>query len=301
MNTTSQKRLIVAGVLVAVLGAATFANFAFKLNVGERLSRATVVREAKASGPAPVATTVRADGRVASYPNASVTIGTEKGGALVTFTVSEKQALKKGEVVAEIDSSETRAAMGEAYAGVQQANVSIGFLKSQIAKSKKLEAAGAISRDEVDRLQHQLDQALAQRNAAAATAHRLATSDAKSKVKAPFDGVVLERFAEQGEVLPPGARLLTIADLSRVRIEAEVDEFDAARVVVGAPVTITAEGHQGSWKGKVEEVPDAITPRRIRPDDPTRATDTRVLLVKIAFIEPTPLRLGQRVEVSIGR
>ena len=120
-------------------------------------------------------------------------------------------------------------------------------------------------------------------------------------MKAPFDGVVLERHAEQGEVLPPGARLLTIADLSRVRIEAEVDEFDAARVTVGAPVTITAEGHSGSWKGKVEDVPDAITPRRIRPDDPTRAPDTRVLLVKIVFVEPTPLRLGQRVEVSIGR
>ena len=119
MKDASQKRVIVAGVLVAVLAAATFANFAFHFDVGSRFAKLAPVREAKASGPAPASSTVRADGRVATYPNASVTIGTEKGGALVTFRVAERQALKKGDVVAEIDSSETRAALGEAYAGVQ--------------------------------------------------------------------------------------------------------------------------------------------------------------------------------------
>ena len=40
--------------------------------------------------------------------------------------------------------------------------------------------------------------------------------------------------------------------------------------------------------------------RRIRPEDPGRPTDSRVMLVKIAMAEPTPLKLGQRVEVEIG-
>jgi hypothetical protein len=52
-------------------------------------------------------------------------------------------------------------------------------------------------------------------------------------------------------------------------------------------------------KAKVEEIPDSVTGRRLKPQDPARPIDTRVLLVKIAFQEPFPFRLGQRVDVQI--
>jgi hypothetical protein len=39
--------------------------------------------------------------------------------------------------------------------------------------------------------------------------------------------------------------------------------------------------------------------RRLNPQDPAKPIDTRVLLVKVAFAEPTPLKLGQRVEVRM--
>ena len=66
--------------------------------------------------------------------------------------------------------------------------------------------------------------------------------------------------------------------------------------------TITAEGYPGpGWRGRVEEVADAVVPRRTRPEDPGRPADTRVLLVRIAFLKTTPLKLGQRVEVEIAR
>jgi hypothetical protein len=54
------------------------------------------------------------------------------------------------------------------------------------------------------------------------------------------------------------------------------------------------------WRGTVEEIPDQVVPRRIRPEDPGRPTDTRILAVKIALAGPTPLKLGQRVEVEIA-
>ena len=43
-----------------------------------------------------------------------------------------------------------------------------------------------------------------------------------------------------------------------------------------------------------------MVPRRLKPQDPCRPSDTRALLVKIALAETTPLKLGQRVEVTIG-
>ena len=103
-----------------------------------------------------------------------------------------------------------------------------------------------------------------------------------------------------GETVEVAARIVTIADLNRVRIEAEVDEYDTGRVALGADVLITSEGFPGeSWRGRVEEIPDSVVARRIRPEDPGRPIDARVLPVKIAFAEPTPLKLGQRVEVEI--
>ena len=65
-------------------------------------------------------------------------------------------------------------------------------------------------------------------------------------------------------------------------------------------MAITADGFPGqSWKGRVEEVPDSVTLRRLKPQDPSRPTDTRVLAVKVAFVEKTPLKLGTTVELRI--
>ena len=84
-------------------------------------------------------------------------------------------------------------------------------------------------------------------------------------------------------------------------MEAEVDEFDAARVHLGDAVAVSAEGYDDrSWKGTIEEVPDTVVSRRLKPQDPSKPVDTRVLLVKVAMNEPTPLKLGQRVEIAIG-
>jgi hypothetical protein len=109
------------------------------------------------------------------------------------------------------------------------------------------------------------------------------------------------RYAQPGETQQPGTHLNAIADLSRRRIEAEVDEFDVGRLAAGAPVRVWAEGlGEHTFRGHVEELPDQVVPRRIKPQDPGRPSDTRVLLVKVALDEPTPLLLGQRVEVDIG-
>ena len=97
-----------------------------------------------------------------------------------------------------------------------------------------------------------------------------------------------------------GARIVTIADLDRIRVEAEVDEADTGRVRLGAEVKVRAEGEEGSWTGTVEEIPDQVTPRKLKPQDPARPSDTRVLLVKVAVADAKGLKLGRRVDVEIG-
>ena len=112
--------------------------------------------------------------------------------------------------------------------------------------------------------------------------------------------MITARFVQPGETVDVGTRLVTIVDLKRVRIEAEVDEFDIGGITLGADVRVSAEGFPGlTWRGQVEEVPDTVVGRHLRPEDTARPVDTRVLLVKIVLLESTPLKLGQRIEVEI--
>ena len=110
---------------------------------------------------------------------------------------------------------------------------------------------------------------------------------------------VTARHAHPGETVEVAAKIVTIAGLYRVRIEAEVDAYDSGRVALGAEVRITAEGFErASWLAKVKEIPDSVVPRRIRPEDPGRPVDALVVPVKIALAESTPLKLRQRVEIE---
>ncbi len=152
----------------------------------------------------------------------------------------------------------------------------------------------------MDKAERDVDAARARRATAAATADRLEAVLAKTRILSPIDGVVIARHAQAGETLEAGKRIVTVADLSKTRIEAELDEFDSGRVRLDDAVRVTAEGFDGRvWKGRVEEIPDAVVGRRLKPQDPGKPEDTRVLLVKVALLEPTPLKLGQRVEIRI--
>ena len=136
--------------------------------------------------------------------------------------------------------------------------------------------------------------AAARRDAAKATVERLEAEAVKYRILAPIGGVVIFRHVDPGETVTPGNPLVTIVDLSRLRIEAEVDEFDIAGIALAAKATIMAEGYsKRRWDGQVDEVPLAVVSRQTRPDDPGRPADTRVLHVKVAFREPNPLKLGQ--------
>jgi multidrug efflux pump subunit AcrA (membrane-fusion protein) len=234
-----------------------------------------------ASPAGPQAGRVVAEGRLTTYPGAEVLVASEVAGTLVALPISEKQRVRKGELVAELRADDLRAELERD--------------RAQSLLDKKVDTASR--RDKAVR---DLEVARARRDTAAAAIDRIAAEIAKRRVVAPIDGVVVVRHVDAGEAIDARAPIATLADLARVRIEAEVDEFDAGRVAVGAPVRIAAEGFDGErWGGTVEEIPDAVSGRKLKPQDPGKPSDTRVLLVKIRLDAPTPLKLGQRVEVEI--
>jgi RND family efflux transporter MFP subunit len=245
---------------------------------------------------------VLAEGRVATYPGAEVTLSAELPAKIVKLSVKERDRVKAGDVIGELDVREQRAALEEALSRVKEADADMRYLALEKGRSEKLFSQSAVAQAELDRRRHDSNSAAHRRSSLRAGSTRLGAVLDKAKLVAPIDGSITARFADAGEMVAAGDPVVTIADLEKLRIEAEVGEFDAARVRLGAIVTIRAEGHDGrSWKGSVEEIPDQVIARQQKPLDPSRPVDTRILLVKVRLDEAVPLKLGQRVEVEIAR
>jgi len=243
---------------------------------------------------------VLAEGRVALPAGAEITVGAELNGKLVRLLVKEQDQVKAGDVLAEVDVKEQEAALREAWARVKEAGADVDFAARERKRSQQLWSSNVVADATLDRSVHDSTAAESHRAALLAGAARISANIAKSKIVAPIDGTITERFADVGEMVAAGAPLLTVTDLRQPRVEAEVGEFDVARVRLDADVTIRAEGYSQRWSGKVAEIPDRVVPRSLKPLDPSRPVDTRVLIVKVALNEPVPLKLGQRVEVEVG-
>lgn len=261
----------------------------------------TAAVAAPSAAPAAMSAGVAAEGRIVTYPGAEVAVAADAAGVITRLTVEEKDTVRKGQLLAELEADDLRSGLAEQRARVAEADADIRLAEINLARAEKLLAARVGTEEAVDRARRDRDAATARRETATAAVARLQAQLAKTRIEAPIAGTVITRGVHPGEHLEAGDPLVTLADLTRLRIEAEVDEFDAGRMALGAPVTVTAEGWDGrSWQGTVEEIPDNVVGRRLKPQDPGKPSDTRVLLVKIALAEETPLKLGQRVEVEIA-
>jgi multidrug resistance efflux pump len=135
---------------------------------------------------------------------------------------------------------------------------------------------------------------------AAASAQRAHSAVVQARIVAPISGTIISRTIEPAETVIVGAPLLVIADLSRLEVEAEVDELDALRVTPRMRAKISVDGSEATFAGTVESIGSAVVPRGLRPNDPARPTDTQVLKVRLRLeAPPATLKLGQRLDVTL--
>lgn len=275
--------------------------------MGVGLLTATVIQARSANGrPAPVAPAppvsrgVAAEGRVSAYPGSEVRIAAERGGRLTRVLVEEGQAVAKGALLAEIESDELLAALAESRARVTEARAELKLAEVNRERRERLVREQIVARHDLDQADRDLDIARARLETAGAEVTRYEAQIRKARIVAPIAGSVIARAVDAGETVETGDHAFTMADLGQLRIEAEADEADAGTLALGAPVAITADGYEGqSWKGRVEEIADAVTLRQLKAQDPGRPTDTRIVAVKVAFLESAPLKLGTTVELRI--
>lgn len=146
--------------------------------------------------------------------------------------------------------------------------------------------------------QLQLDASLAQVSKAKATLDHAEAELKRTRLTSPIAGVVVWKFFHGGEVIDAMQQrpVISVADLSRLRIRASVDEADYPRVVRGQRVKITADAFgETCFHGRVEMVGSAAGEKPFNTGDAREKQDVRVIETLVRLDEPAPLKLGLRV------
>jgi len=138
--------------------------------------------------------------------------------------------------------------------------------------------------------------------AAVASRERASAQFGKSQIRSPIDGVVLKRDLREGETavaLSP-VPLARIGDTSQLRVRADIDELDIARVRVGQTVDVRSDAFAGrSFPGKVIHVSQRMGRRNLSSGDPAEKQDAKILEALILLEGHPDLPVGLRVDVFI--
>ncbi|MGD9253334.1 MAG: efflux RND transporter periplasmic adaptor subunit [Holophagae bacterium] len=267
--------------------------------------------EVRAADIRTVSSRVKATGEIT--PEKRVEISAKVVGEVIGLPVVEGQEVAAGELLVEIERDLYVAARDQARAALRQAEVSVRRQAVQLKdaernlrRTRQLLAEGLVSQEALDAAQLAVDTAQveieAQEHAVDQyrSAYQRSQDDlARTTIRSPMDGTVIQLNAEQGETVVPGSTnlpgsvIMTVGDMSVLLAEVEVSEVDVVSVELGqqAEVYVDALGSEPQM-GHVAEI--ATSGRR----DPTQGTIR--FAVKIAIDDPSPdLRPAMTAKVDI--
>lgn len=298
------KKWLVGAAVVVVLGLIVW------LSLKDSKPRGIEV-ELGAAEPKTLSSKVKATGEIT--PEKKVEISAKVVGEIIHLPVVEGQEVRAGELLLEIERDLYESARDQARAALEQAKVTRHRFEVQLADAERnlhrvrqLRQQELVSQEALDGAQLAVDTAAveieAQQHAIEQyrSALKRANDDlARTTIRSPMDGIVIQLDAEQGETVVPGSTnlpgsvIMVVADMSTLLAEVEVNEVDVVDVAMGqeAEVTVDAIGDDPQI-GRVVEI--ATSGRK----DP--ALGTIRFRVKIALEDPDPaLRPSMTAKVAI--
>ncbi len=299
------KKPLIVAVVVVVLAVVLWAS------LRDAKPRGVEV-EVQAADLRTVSSRVKATGEIT--PEKKVAISAKVVGEIIELPVVEGQDVVAGQLLVQIERDLYESARDQARAALRQAEVSRRRLEIQLADAERnLRRIGELHRDQLvsqealDGARLAVDTAevelAAQEHGIAQyrSALKRATDDlARTTIRSPMDGVLIQLDVERGETVVPGSTnlpgsvIMTVADMSQLLAEVEVSEVDVVAVELGqtAEVVVEALGDRGPLIGRVVEI--ATSGRR----DSSQGTIR--FLVKVALDDPHPsLRPAMTAKVDI--
>jgi membrane fusion protein (multidrug efflux system) len=179
-------------------------------------------------------------------------IAADASGKVISTKVERGQKVKRGELLATLDASAAALNARAMAAQEQLAKTQAEQAKTECARSKQLFDSGAISKAEFDRAITQCNGSQWSVAAAAAQHGSAAKMVGDSAIRAPFSGVVGERYVNVGQYVQPSTRVVSLYAIDPLRLELSVPESNVALIRPGLEVDfkVSAYGDQ-SFAGNV--------------------------------------------------
>ena len=285
-----KKTLFITLGVVAVLAVIIIANLkkgGQKIIVQtEKVSRGTITE------------TVSGSARI--QPEIQVKISAKVSGQIVRLGVEEGDRVTKGQFLVQLDEEFYRATVEQAESGLKFAKAAYEKAKSEYERYQKLFEGNLASQSELDIYRSSYQQASANVEQGDAQLKQAKDNLSKTIIYSPMDGIVSQLNKKLGE-MAMGSNftldvIMTVADLSKMQAEAEIDENDVVNVSLNDSSRVAVDAFPDiTFFGRVSEIANTGT---------TLGTGTQNeitnFLVKVAMIEkPSTLRPGMSATVDI--
>jgi len=202
-------------------------------------------------GSASVAATVALTGSIAAKHTSPVGIQGE-GGMVTQVLVKEGDFVRRGQVLARLDRSVQQQQVIEMDAAIRQSEADAALARAELERAKALVARGFISKADIDRRTATRDGAEAKVAVARAQAGQMRARLGRLDVRAPDDGLILQRNVEAGQVVGAGSTaLFELAQAGAMEMRGRVAEQDLAALKLGQPAKVTLVGSVDSFNGTV--------------------------------------------------
>ena len=264
--------LIILGIVVVAVAAIMIAKATKSANK-ELVIRTHVV------GEYTVENTVTATGTI--EPVETVEVGTQVSGKVEKIYVDFNDVVKKGELLAELDKQTLNQSVSRAKASLTSAESQLNYARLTYERTKQLYEANAATLAAYQDAQNSYTQAQMSKRNAQASYDQALVDLAYAEIYSPIDGIVLNRAVEVGQTVAASfstPTLFTLAnDLTKMQVEADVDEADIGQVKVGQRVTFTVDAYmEDSFEGTVSQI-------RMKP-----TTTSNVVTYTVIIDAPNP-------------
>ena len=264
--------LIILGIVVLAVAAILIVRVSKSANK-ELVIRTHVVEEYT------VVNTVTATGTI--EPVETVEVGTQVSGKVEKIYVDFNDVVKKGDLLAELDKLTLNQSLSRAKASLTSAESQLNYAKLTYERTKQLYESNAATLAAYQEAQNTYTQAQMSKKNAQAAYDQAKVDLSYAEIYSPIDGIVLDRAVEVGQTVAASfstPTLFTLAnDLTKMQVEADVDEADIGQVKEGQRVTFTVDAYLGeNFNGTVSQI-------RMKP-----TTTSNVVTYTVIIDAPNP-------------
>lgn len=241
--------------LVAFAGAAVLAGGAFAWKGGKGSGNGAAVATAAKPGERPIELiaaelhTIKPRGLVdvvrftgTTQPIEQTIVKARVAGRLAEVLVREGDRVAKGQILARFETNELQSRVNERRSALDAARADARWTARDLGDKETLAKRNIVSQSALDAARATAENKASMVSVAEAQLEIAQRSLGDAEVRAPFDGVVGERVANQGESLPIDGKILALLDTSHVEVAAQMPAADVVRLKVGQAATVTLEG-----------------------------------------------------------